>query len=421
MKRFFTILFLSALSLSFAQEVEDSISMQPGYTNDVFYSLENGEVSAYSGSSWTVAFYNNAMSAAIMINDGRGVELFKVTDDISQFANITDTIGLSTWTQLYGTNATWRDGSAFEGETTGSPFNYGWGDYDLATKVVSGSRIFMIKTIEDAYYKVYVVKKETGIVTYRYASLDNSFDTTMVINVPDYLNKSYAYLNMDNHTLQDREPNGDEWDFVFTRYVTFVTNPQGSAYYPVVGVFSNEGVEVAEVNDIPANADYAGAPFSGARNVIGDDWKSFDPMAIPPQFVLNDSLTYYVQNQVGDIYKLYFTRFDGSSTGNVRFNKEKVASGTTSIRDNQPNLDVHTIYPNPSKGSVDLVFSSEEKEKLNLRVYSLLGKLVINSEIVANLGLNSIRLNLNDVENGVYLVQLGNDINTATHKLIVNK
>ena len=421
MKRFFTILFLSALSLSFAQEVEDSISMQPGYTNDVFYSLENGEVREYSGSSWTVAFYNSAMSAAIMINDGRGVELFKVTDDISQFANITDTIGLSTWTQLYGTDTTWSDGSAFEAASTGSQSNYGWGEYNFVSHVIAGSRIFMIKTIEGTYYKVFVVEKETGIFTYRYASLDNSFDTTMVINVPDFLNKSYAYLNMDNHTLQEREPNGDEWDFVFTRYVTFVTNPQGSAYYPVTGVFSNEGVEVAEVNDIPANANYTGVPFSEARNVIGDDWKSFDQMAIPPQFVLNDSVTYYVRNQVGDIYKLYFTAFDGSSTGNVRFNKEKVASGTTNILDNQPSVDVHTIYPNPTKGSVDLVFSSEEKEKLNLRVYSLLGKLVINSEIVANLGLNSIRLNLNDVENGVYLVQLGNGINTATHKLIVNK
>jgi len=418
MKRFFTILFLSALSLSFAQEVEDSISMQPGYTNDVFYSLENGEVREYSGSSWTVAFYNSAMSAAIMINDGRGVELYKVTDDISQFANITDTIGLSTWTQLYGTDTTWSDGSAFEAASTGSQSNYGWGEYNFVSHVIAGSRIFMIKTIEDTYYKVFVVEKETGIFTYRYASLDNSFDTTMVINVPDFLNKSYAYLNMDNHTVQDREPSGDEWDFVFTRYVT---NFQGLAYYPVTGVFSNEGVEVAEVNDIPANADYTGASFSGARNVIGDDWKSFDQMAMPPQFVLNDSVTYYVRNKVGDIYKLYFTAFDGSSTGNVRFNKEKVASGTTSIRDNQPSVDVHTIYPNPTKGSADLVFSSEEKEKLNLRVYSLLGKLVINSEIVANLGLNSVRLNLNDVENGVYLVQLGKNNNTTTHKLIVNK
>ena len=392
--------------------------MQPGYTNDVFYSLENGEVREYSGSSWTVAFYNSAMSAAIMINDGRGVELYKVTDDISQFANITDTIGLSTWTQLYGTDTTWSDGSAFEAASTGSQSNYGWGEYNFVSHVIAGSRIFMIKTIEDTYYKVFVVEKETGIFTYRYASLDNSFDTTMVINVPDFLNKSYAYLNMDNHTVQDREPSGDEWDFVFTRYVT---NFQGLAYYPVTGVFSNEGVEVAEVNDIPANADYTGASFSGARNVIGDDWKSFDQMAMPPQFVLNDSVTYYVRNKVGDIYKLYFTAFDGSSTGNVRFNKEKVASGTTSIRDNQPSVEVHTIYPNPTKGSADLVFSSEEKEKLNLRVYSLLGKLVINSEIVANLGLNSVRLNLNDVENGVYLVQLGKNNNTTTHKLIVNK
>lgn len=416
MKRYFTILFLSALSLSFAQEVQDSISMQPGYTNDVFYSLSNGEVSQYSGSSWTVAFYNSAMSASIMINDGRGVELYKVTDDITQFPNITDTVGLGTWTQLYGTDTAWSEGSAFEAEATGSQSNYGWGEYNFVSHVIDGSRIFMLKTIDGTYYKVFVVEKETGIFTYRYASLDNSFDTTMVINVPDYLGKSYAYLNMDNHTLQDREPNGDDWDFVFTRYVT---DYQGIAYYPVTGVLSNEGIQVAEVNEIPANADYAGVPFKGARNVIGDDWKTFDNVNLV--YNLNDTLTYYVRNKVGEIYKLYFTAFEGGSTGKIKFSKEKVANAATSIRDNEAGLDVHKLYPNPTKGTADLIFSSDEREVLNLRVYSLLGNTVLNTQVTSNVGLNSVRLNLNDVENGVYLVQLGNGSNTSTQKLIVSK
>lgn len=418
MKRYFTLLFLSAISLSFAQEVEDSVSMQPGYTNDVFYSLENGVVSETSGSSWTVAFYNSAMSASIMINDGRGVELYKVTDDISQFAGITDTVGLSTWTQLYGTDTAWSEGSAFEAEPTGGQGNYGWGEYNFVSHVIDGARIFMLKTIDGTYYKVFVVEKETGIFTYRYASLDNSFDTTMVINVPDYLGKSYAYLNMDNHTLQDREPNGDDWDFVFTRYVT---DFQGIAYYPVTGVLSNEGVQVAQVNEIPANADYAGVPFLGARNVIGDDWKSFDQNAVPPAFVLNDSVTFYVRTKIGDIFKLYFTGFDGSSTGNIKFNKEKVASGTTAIRDEASSLAVHNLYPNPTTGTADLVFSSDAKETLELRVFSMLGNTVLQTAITTNIGLNSVRLNLNDVENGVYLVQLGNGTHASTQKLIINK
>ena len=73
--------------------------MGPSFTNDIFYSFDNGEVGSYSGASWTVAFYNKSQSGAIMLNGGHGVELWNASDDISQFANIIDTVGIGSWTQ----------------------------------------------------------------------------------------------------------------------------------------------------------------------------------------------------------------------------------------------------------------------------------------------------------------------------------
>lgn len=416
MNRIFTLFFLALSSLSFAQEIEDSVVMQANYTNDIFYSLKNGEVSTYSGASWTVAFYNKAQSAAIMVNGGRGVELWKVTEDVSQFASITDTTGLSTWTSLYDSDTTWDAYSAFEDEALNSQTNYGWGEYNFSTHIIEASRIFMLKTIENNYYKVIVVKKQTGAFTYRYASLDNSFDTTMVVNVPDYLNKSYAYLNMDNHTLQDREPVHSAWDLEFTKYMT---DYQGLAYYPVTGVVSNEGVQIAEVKELPNNANYVGETFKGLKNIIGSDWKTFDQGT--NMYNLSDSLTYFVRTENNAIYKLYFTAFEGGATGKIKFKKELLVEGNpTAIRENE-NLDLHKIYPNPSAGNADIVFSTNGVEDISVKVYSLVGNLVYQASTSSNIGLNSIRIDLSHVDDGIYLVQVGNGTSTNTQKLIINK
>ena len=414
MKQIFTFFLLFTFSISFAQVLEDSVIMGPSYTNDIFYSFDNGEVGSYSGASWTVAFYNKSQSGAIMLNGGRGVELWNASDDISQFANIIDTVGIGSWTKLHDTDTTWEKHSAFEGDALNSQWNYGWGDYDISTHIIQGSRIFVLKSIEQNYFKVIVEKKDYGVFHYRYASLDNSFDTTILINTPDYLNKSYAYLDMDNHTLQDREPNHSEWDLLFTKYSTDL----GFAYYPVTGVVSNEGTEVAEIKELPNNASYTAQDFNDSKSVIGSDWKTFDTIA--NTYHLQDSLTYFVQTENGEIYKLDFIAFEGSSTGKIKFNKELVSAGPTSILSSNEALIFHSIYPNPSIGSADIVFSNVIKENITIRVYNLVGNLVYQANADSNIGLNSFRINLEFVENGVYLVQMDNGFFVKTQKLVIN-
>ncbi len=414
MKQLFTFLLLFTLSISSAQLLEDSVVMGASYSNDIFYSFENGEVSSYSGESWTVAFYNKSQSGAIMLNGGRGVELWNASDDISQFINITDTLGIASWTQLYDTDTIWNAHSAFEGDALNTSWNYGWGDYDISTHIIQGSRIFVLKSIEQNYFKVIVEKKDYGVFHYRYASLDNSFDTTIVVNSQDYLNKSYAYLNMDNHTLQDREPVHSEWDLLFTKYSANL----GFAYYPVTGVVSNEGIEIAEIKKLPNNASYTAQDLNPSKTFIGSDWKTFDTIA--NTYNLQDSLTYFVQIENGEVYKLHFNAFEGSSTGKIKFNKELVSTGPTGIQSSNEALSLHSIYPNPSSGSADIVFSNTIKGNITIRVYNLVGNLVYQNNADSNNGLNSFRINLDFVENGVYLVQIGNGFFVKTQKLVIN-
>jgi hypothetical protein len=65
------------------------------------------------------------------------------------------------------------------------------------------------------------------------------------------------------------------------------------------------------------------------RNVLSGphdswDWKPFNMTNFICEIV--DSLVYFVKPGNGDVYKLYFTGFDGSTTGIISFVKEKLFS-----------------------------------------------------------------------------------------------
>ena len=416
------LLFVGVFFYSTAQVNSDTIDMKASYTNDVYYSLEDGFVSEYTGAEWTVAFYNSAMSAAIMINEGRGVELYIASEDINDFATIDTTGNISTWTQLHDSEFIWDAESAFEDEPVPGSGNYGWGEYNFANHQISASRVFVIKTIAGEYLKVLVEDKVSGVFNYRYASLDNTFDTTIVINTPDLVGKNYAYLNMDNHTILDRDPVKTEWDLLFTKYWDLYDSGFGApAYASVTGVVINDNVGVAKVSGVAvADAAYTNQAFDTVKNVIGHDFKFVDFSANPPALAVKDSLSYFIKSNDGDIFHFYFTRSDGISTGIVGFNVEKISSATTSISNSEV-ISIETIYPNPSIGSAQLIFSSEKATTAELSIFNLLGEMVYYAPIQTSNGLNTFPINLQKENNGVYLIQLKEGNKISTQKLILNK
>lgn len=413
---FLAIASLFLASTASAQVVEDSVLMGPNYTNDVFYSLSSGVVTEVGGADWTVGFYNEAISAAIMINSGRGVKLYRVSDDISTFSNVLDTADLSTWNELYDDYSTWEESSAFEDMPSTSSSNYGWGNYDFTSHEITASRVFALQTINGDFYKVMVVSKKLGTFEFRYATFDNALDTTFTFTATDYLNKNYVYINMDNHTILDLEPNNASWDLVFKKYNALYSP---TVHYPVTGVLNNVGVEVAKVENLPhSDANYEGLVLLSDRNTIGYNWKEFNNTTYT--YELNDSLTYFVKTVDDKIYKLYFTGFDGSSTGKITFNKEYITS-LTNINDLSGVLN-YTIYPNPTKGHIELVFDLNSAENLKIAVSDMFGRTVYQSSIVSvSSGLNAYRVDLNNQPNGVYLIQLSDGKSITTRKVILNK
>ena len=72
---------------SFAQNTQ--LSLNTGYTNQSFYSMQNGEVLNVSNDDWDIAFSTESFSSTIRTNDGKGVELYSYNlGDTSAWNNI---------------------------------------------------------------------------------------------------------------------------------------------------------------------------------------------------------------------------------------------------------------------------------------------------------------------------------------------
>ena len=397
-----------------AQEVTDSVSMGGGYTNDVYYSMADGEVENVSNSNWTVAFSTGSQTSQILINGGKGVQLWQTNMDTADFNTTLDTTGHEAWQELYDNDTSWYL-SSFETNATGHP-DYGWGTYNNTNHTIFGDDVFLIKTLDSDYLKVWIEKKELGEVIMRYASLDNSFDTVVNYQASDLSNKYFVYYDMDVHLFNDREPANTNWDILFTRYHPAEFWGTGQI---ATGVFNSIHTEVAEVRNVSTSSSMpSDGIYSSDRNVIGYDWKELNFMDFT--FDMIPDLSYFLKTSNNDIYKLYFTRFDGTATGVSEFNKEFLQN-VTAIDETSTDLALYGLYPNPSSDNVVVLFESNEAKSNNVTIYSVSGKKVFNQDVAVAKGLNSLSIPLNNIETGIYFVHLSNGSTIVKEKLMVTK
>jgi hypothetical protein len=383
-----------------------------GNTNSVFYKLTDGSKTSVSNSGWGLAFDVSQFGASIRSNGQAGVEVYAYPNgDTTTWASA-DTTGISGWDKLYNSDAHWFAG-ALEMAAGTDPFDVGWGMYNPANHVITGHRFYIVKLANGQYQKLWIKNLLNGSYNFRHASLDNSMDMTHSVTKADFTGKNFGYFSLENHTSVNREPMHGDWDLVFQKYMGDL-GPQG--YYGVTGVMSNTGVYVAEANGVDvSNAQYADYESDSLINTIGHDWKYFD-MGIF-QYVIEDSLCYFVQDVEGNIWKLIMTGFGGSSNGQVNFTKELVSAVGVGVEEQEHLVNV-AVYPNPSlDGNVSLVFNLESDEAI-AQVIDMSGRM-ISSQSFQGRGFKQRPLNLNGAEAGTYIVRLVAGNSAVTKKLII--
>ena len=420
MKKINYTIFLMAIALlsstiTFGQ-ILDSLTMGPGYSTDIFYSLENGEVASVDRTNWDIAFYTNNFSAGIITNDGAGVELYEYPNGDTTAWETIDTTGMGEWAQLYNSTEIWEDGS-FNQNATGHP-NYGWGWYNSTNHHLYGVRLYVIKLNDTVFKKVWIKEKKTidNIFVFTYANIDGSKQVDVELDVAPYNTKNFVYYSFANNAALDREPEGKSWDILFTKWIDQVDDGEGGfSPYNVTGVTSNVDIGVNEFYPaVPGFDDWSSMPFDSLKTKIGYDWKDFD---FTSGWIVKDSNAYFVQNYAGAVYKLTFDWWAGASSGDFTLNKQMI-SGVSVDEFTNKDIDFQ-VFPNPATSQFTIRASNDLDAETNVVIYDQTGRTIFNKvassvELEGGLQINDLNLS-----KGLYIITLTGNKYSGSQKLLV--
>ena len=397
---------------SFSQN-SDSVIINPSYTNQSFYNLNDGEIANIDNTNWDLAFSSSGYGSAIRINAQAGVELFVYPNgDINDW-NSVDITNINNWSSIINSDTTWTIGAFNATSDPTNSLDLGWGVYSTITHHITGDSIHIIKLSNGNYKKLQMIKLSSGVYDFKYANIDGSNEVTTNVSKSNYTSKNFGYYSLTNETELDREPDSDSWHILFTKYVSEI---YPGTNYAVTGVLTNKDIEVAKAEGVDiSNVNYNSYSFSSQINTIGYNWKSYNMSSFSYDIV--DSLCFFIKDDFGSIWKLQLTGFEGSSSGKINFNVENILSASDNVLDKN----VFAIYPNPTKSKeikiiYDLNYSTSSLNKFDF--YDLNGKLVKSLKL-ANNGFFERDVNLYDLKSGIYFVSLITDEKSFQQKLII--
>lgn len=397
-----------------SQPVADSIEMGSGYALDVYYSFENGTVLQTPRTNWDIAFQSTIFSATILTNDGADVLLWTYPNaDTSGWANI-DTTGMSSWKKLYNSDTLWEEG-AFNRNTTAHP-DYGWGKYNPINHDVVGDSVYIIKCIDGAYRKLWILRKNSIGNTYylRFANLDGTDEKNDTLDINPYRSKNFAYYTFSNAELFDREPDTSSWDILFTQY---------QAKYPtgdivkVTGVLNNMKVYSNRFHPVDMGfTDWLSQPMDSTRAPVGYDWKKLNFQTFTYDIV--DSTVYFIQTWNDDIYKLYFTAFySGMAGGKAVFIKELISP--SEIMEILPSEGHLTISPNPVTDHFTVLFNEDIDQRVEYMVIDLAGRQIISEEVFATGNRLDVRIPEGTTGSGMHVLVVRVGYKAYTGKVVI--
>ena len=416
------ILLLSAFALSFnvfSQTANDSISMGALYANQVFYSLDNGEVASVNNNDWELGFSmfgNGAAGSAIILNEATATLWAYPKSDTAGWAGF-DTLGYSNWEQLLNTDTSWTNGAFNRYRGTGGAFDLGWGELNpLNNYWVFGDSLYLIKLNDKTFRKLWIVSLKTGTWEFKYAELDGGNEQVFSIKKADYTNRNFVYHSLVTETTIDREPDNTKWDFFFSQHVDYLS--YADQHVSVTSVFNNRNVWSAKANEV----DYAAAVASVAPKTefnqritnIGREWKKYKKAT---GWTIYDSIAYFVyDNDSTNFYRVVFTDFGGRGNGKAFFNKEMLQ--TVSVGDYEFKAQL-SMYPNPATNRITLLLDYPSTDDVLIEIIDLSGKVVYAETTQLLSGVNQKTIMLNDLNSGVYIITLKNNKFTTAQKLIV--
>lgn len=385
-----------------------NVSVVETYPNDVFYSLANGVVKTEKGSNWHLGFairnaqppFNVLRSATIIANEGRGVTVYASPQAISNWANF-DTTGHTNWLNPHNSDSTWDLGALNGNRNASNGFDYGWGIYSQTSHDVEAARMFLVKITTGQGVNARTFFKKIKIDrlafdtqwVFTYANVDGSNSKEVTIGKASYPTKLFAYHNLLNDSTLDREPAGNSWDLLFTRYGAFVTQFNQTIFATTTGALNNPAIMVSRIQGMPIDSAKP-SDYSQKITAVGTDWKE-NPGPGQPNFLVKDSLVYFIKSGA-NIQRLVFKKFTGSSTGVISFETKLMDDATGIVENDVP---VNAIFPNPANHhvTVELGYAGT----YNVRITDMAGKTQLNQSITT-----TAQLDISSLTPGIYFLSV---------------
>ena len=405
---FFSIFSFLLVQSTFSQETTVNLSLDASYASQVYYKLNTKTQTSVAANSWDLAFFRASnFDHGIRVNDGIGIEVFEATNQATAW-NTIDIKNEAAWSTLYNSDTDRINGAFMQGSAT-----YGWGEYNTTTHHITGTIIYVLK-YTDGSYKKFICEDFYGGYTIKYASWDGSDwseDKSAVISNSNNSNTTYNYFSLQNDNEVIVEPAATDWDFVFTKYFTDVSTSK----YNVTGVLSSDNITVATATGDATNS----LSYSEEINTIGYNWKSLNFTTLT--YEVDSNLKFYVKDKDEKIYKLYFTEFGGSSTGNLAFNFEDVTE-TLNIEEVGERI-TFGIYPNPVNfdKKINIVFDINKvnENENKIEIYNVSGQKVLATSITNSLGFYNKEINLSSLNSGIYMLKFTSGNYQKTKKIVI--
>jgi hypothetical protein len=397
---------------SLAAQTATTVSTTPGNAEQVWYSLQNGVVANAPLDEWDLAFEMAGFTASIRVNTAKGITVYETNAAIADWDAV-NSVDTANWTPVWNADSSWSVAALSHGNDLADPdgVNVGWGIYNMVTHVIQGSKIYALQMPDASWKKLKINSLAAGTYNFTYADLDGANAHTEDLVKANFSGKNFGYFSFATNSTLDREPLTTDWDLLFTKYTGFVPTPYG-----VAGVLQNKDVTALQVDGVPtADAEWTSAPLSDASNIIGSDWKSYD--FNQGAYTVVGDRTYFVKDVAGNIWKLVFTAYGGSATGDMSFNQEMVSA--TGVAEQAAHTGTLIVAPNPViDGQARLVVDVPGKEGV-LSVYNAAGQVVLQQSFSGLDGLGSRNLDVSGLQKGMYVMRLNGTGFNAVGKLVI--
>jgi Secretion system C-terminal sorting domain len=411
--------FILLLTKTVAQ-TPDTISIGAGYAQQVWYKIETDKETKAPLSNWDLAFSTRQnRDAAIWVNPN--ATLYRAVAPISAWASMqVDTNAFTPDKQQFNADTAWYTG-AFN-YTGDNLFNYGWGTYNLISHNVVGDSVYILKTLTGTWKKIYIEKLAFDTSYFvKYADLNGQNEKTFELKKKNFAGKYFGYYSFATDAIVDRDPLSKDWDLVAWRYIGLTPDQTGKLQnYPLTGIMSSDEARVAKVKGEYDRVDVGKLDFKTQINVIGADWKSFNQQT--NKWSVTDSTAYFVKASSGKIYRLVFTGFGGSTTGNMIFTRQILT--TSSVKDPLNGIASLAVYPNPvSDGIITLVYDLGKNlnatQNIDIQLFNLAGQNVFSQKTENREGVQQVTLPQLDLKAGIYFARINWEGKSLMQKIVV--